>query len=132
MGFFILFLYIYCDAFVFSIWFLKIGIRALSLADIVGKYFLFLQIFFGEVKRGPKHSRYFWYIYVKLLQKKVVYLISYHKNTQVEKTNDPKRSPGSQDIEVLKSTNFQGFFRRRRGNFFISVAVGGQICRNKL
>jgi choline-glycine betaine transporter len=29
-----------------SIWFLTSGIRALSLADIVGKYFLFLQIFF--------------------------------------------------------------------------------------
>jgi hypothetical protein len=30
------------------------GIRALSLADIVGKYFLLLQIFvFGEEKSGP-------------------------------------------------------------------------------
>jgi hypothetical protein len=37
--------------FVFSIWFLTSGIRALSLADIVGKYFLFLQIFFSEKKK---------------------------------------------------------------------------------
>jgi hypothetical protein len=36
-----------------QIWFrfLTIGIRALSLADIVGKYFLFLQIFFSEKKK---------------------------------------------------------------------------------
>ena len=47
----ILFLYIYCGAFVFSIGFLTSGIRALSLADIVGKYFLFLQIFFSEKKK---------------------------------------------------------------------------------
>jgi hypothetical protein len=40
-----------------------------------------------------------------------------------------KRSPGSQDIEVLKSAIFQGkyfFFRRTAIRFvFISVAVGG-------
>jgi hypothetical protein len=89
------------------------------LADIVGKYFLFLQIFFfGEEKRGPRHSRNFWYISVKNLQKQVVYLSSSQKNTQVEKKNRLKRSPGSQDIEVLKSANFQGFFRGRRRDFF--------------
>jgi hypothetical protein len=103
-------------------------------ADIVGKYFLFLQIFFfGEEKRGPRHSRSFWYIYVQNLQKRVVYLSSSQKNTQFEKKNRPKRSPGSQDIEVLKSANFQDFFRgRRRDFFFISVASGGRICPNKL
>jgi hypothetical protein len=37
--------------FVFSIGFLTIGIRALSLAGVVGKYFLFLQIFFLEKKK---------------------------------------------------------------------------------
>jgi hypothetical protein len=31
--------------------FLTSGIKALSLADIVGKYFLFLQIFFSEKKK---------------------------------------------------------------------------------
>ena len=39
----------------FQIWYmyLTICIRALFLADIVGKYFLFLQIFFfGEEKEG--------------------------------------------------------------------------------
>jgi hypothetical protein len=96
-------------------------------ADIVGKYFLFLQIFFfGEEKRGSRHSRNFWYISVKNLQKQVVYLSSSQKNTQVEKKNRLKRSPGSQDIEVLKSAIFQGFFRgRRHVFFFFSVAAGG-------
>jgi hypothetical protein len=48
----ILFFYICCGAFVFSLWFLTIGIRALSLAGVVGNYFLFLQIyfFFGKKK----------------------------------------------------------------------------------
>jgi hypothetical protein len=37
----------------FQIWYryLTSGIRALSLADIVGKYFLFLQIFFRRRKK---------------------------------------------------------------------------------
>jgi hypothetical protein len=51
-----------------GIWFLTSGIRALSRAGVVGKYFLFLQIFFSEKKkRGPRHSRHFQYIYVKKL-----------------------------------------------------------------
>jgi hypothetical protein len=87
--------------------FLTIGIRALSLADIVGKYFLFLQMFFfGEEKRGPRHCINFWYISVKNLPKQVVYLSSFHKITQFEKQNHLKQSPRSQDIEVLKSTIF--------------------------
>jgi hypothetical protein len=48
----------------------------------------------------------------------VVYLSSSQKNTQFEKKNRPKRSPGSQDIEVLKSANFQGFFPRTTARFF--------------
>jgi hypothetical protein len=44
---------------------------------------------------------------------------SSQKNTQVEKKNHLKRSPGSQDIEVLKSAIFQGFFRGRRRDFFL-------------
>ena len=69
----------------------------------MGKYFLFLQIFFFRAeKKGLQHSRSFWYIYKKNLQKEVVYMISSQKNTQFKKKNRPKRSPGSQDIEVLK------------------------------
>jgi hypothetical protein len=47
----ILFFYICCGDFVFSIGFLTIGIRTLSLGRVVGKYFLFLQIFFSEKKK---------------------------------------------------------------------------------
>jgi hypothetical protein len=48
--------------------FLTIGIRALSLADIVDKYVLFLQIFFSEKKKkGLRHSKNFRYISVKKL-----------------------------------------------------------------
>ena len=93
--------------------YLTIGIRALSLARVVGNYFLFLQIFFFR-RRGPRHSRHFQYIYVQNLQKRVVDLSSSQKNTQFKnKKNRPKQSPGSQDIEVLKSANFQDFFRGR-------------------
>jgi hypothetical protein len=49
----------------------------------------------------------------------VVYLISSQKNTQFEKTNRLKRSPEGQDIEVLKSANFQGFFCGRRRDLFL-------------
>jgi hypothetical protein len=91
-------------------WFLTIGIRALSLAGVVGNYFLFLQIFFfGEEKRGPRHSRHFQYISVKNLQKRVVYLSSSQKNTQFKKKNRPKRSPEGQDIEVLNLQFFRVF-----------------------
>ena len=97
-----------------------IGIRELSLADIVGKYFYFCRFFFlrRKEKGGTRHSRNFWYIYVQNLQKPVVDLSSSQKNTQVEKTNHSKRSPGSHDIEVLKSAFFQGFFHRRWRDFF--------------
>jgi hypothetical protein len=127
-GFFYIALWIYC---VFSIcgdyisylyWFLTSGIRALSLAGVVGNYFLFLQIFFfGEEKRGPRHSRHFQYISVQNLQKRVVDLSSSQKNTQVKKKkkNRPKRSPEGQDIEVLKSAIFQGFFCGRRRDLFL-------------
>jgi hypothetical protein len=81
--------------------------------------FYFCIFFFGEEKRGPRNSQSFWYIYVQNLQKRVVYLSSSQKNTQVKKKNRPKRSPGSQDIEVLKSVNFQGFFCGRRRDFFL-------------
>jgi hypothetical protein len=60
---------------------------------------------------------------MKNLQKKVVDLSSSQKNTQFEKTNRSKRSLGSQDIEVLKSANFQGFFRGRGHAFFYFCSI---------
>ena len=54
---------------------------------------------------------------------------SSQKNTQFEKKNRLKQSPGSQDIEVLKSVNFQGFYRGRRRDF-----LGGahDVCEASL
>jgi hypothetical protein len=82
-------------------------------------FFIFADFFFGEEKRGPRHSRHFQYISVQNLQKRVVYLSSSQKNTQVKKKNRPKRSPEGQDIEVLKSAIFQGFFCGRRRDLFL-------------
>jgi hypothetical protein len=56
-GFFYIALWIYCvfsicgDYIGSDIWFLTSGIRALSLAGVVGNYFLFLQIFFFSEKK---------------------------------------------------------------------------------
>jgi hypothetical protein len=101
-------------------WFLTSGIRALSRAGVVGNYFfIFADFFFGEEKRGPRHSRNFQYISVQNLQKRVVDLSSSQKNTQFKKKNRPKRSPEGQDIEVFKSAIFQGFFCGRRRNLFL-------------
>jgi hypothetical protein len=81
-------------------------------------FFIFADFFFRRRKKRAATFQKFWYISVKNLQKQVVYLSSSQKNTQVEKKNRLKRSPGSQDIEVLKSAIFQGFFRGRRRDFF--------------
>jgi hypothetical protein len=60
---------------------------------------------------------------VKNFQNKVLYLSFSPKNTQVENKNRLKWSPRSQDIEVLKFANFQGFFHGRWRDFFL--ATGG-------
>jgi hypothetical protein len=57
--------FIYCGGILYSfIWYLTSGIRALSLAGSVGKYFYFLQIyFFGKKKEGrdiPDDLYRFW------------------------------------------------------------------------
>jgi hypothetical protein len=88
-----------------------------------GQIFFIFADCFRRRKRGPRHSRNFQYIYVKNLQKPVVDLSSSMKNTQVKKNNRPKRSPGSQDIEVLKSAIFQGFFRGWRHDFFYFCSI---------
>ena len=48
---------------------------------------------------------------------------SSHKNTHFGKQNRLKRSPGSQDIEVLKSANFQGFFLRTTTHIFYLCSI---------
>jgi hypothetical protein len=82
------------------------------------KKFYFCRFFFSKKKKeGREIPEFLVYLCEKFVEK-VVYLSSSHKNTQVEKKNRLKRSPGSQDIEVLKSVNFQGFFHGRRHDFF--------------
>jgi hypothetical protein len=125
-GFFYLTLWIYC---VFSTcgYYIDISIQVLNnwyqstfQGRSCGQLFLFLQIFFfGEEKRGPRNYRHFQYISVKNLQKRVVYLSSSQKSTQFKKKNHPKRSLEGQDIEVLKSAIFQGFFCGRRRDLFL-------------
>jgi hypothetical protein len=44
------------------------------------------------------------------LTKQIIYLSSSHNFTQFQKTNQPKRSPGSEVMSILNSTVFQGFF----------------------
>jgi hypothetical protein len=75
--------------------FLTSGIRALSRAGLVGNYFYFCRFFFfGEEKRGPRHSRNFQYISVKNLQKRVVDLSSSQKKTQVKKKKSSETESG--------------------------------------
>ena len=85
--------------------------------------FDFWIFFFGVEKRGPRHSQNFRYISMQNLQKRVVYMISSHKNTQFSKKHRLKRSLGSQYIEVLKSANFQDFFRGRQREFFYLYSI---------
>jgi hypothetical protein len=49
----------------------------------------------------------------------VIYLSSSQKNTQVKKKIVRNRVREGQDIEVLKSAIFQGFFCRRRRDLFL-------------
>jgi hypothetical protein len=125
-GFFYLALWIYCvfsicgDYICRSIQVLNKWYQSTFLGRSCGQlFFIFADFFFGEEKRGPRHSRHFQYISVQNLQKRVVYLSSSQKNTQVKKKNRPKRSPEGQDIEVLKSAIFQGFFCGRRRDLFL-------------
>jgi hypothetical protein len=57
-------------------------------------FFIFADFFFGEEKRGPRHSRHFQYISVQNLQKRVVYLSSSQKNTQVKKKKSSETESG--------------------------------------
>jgi hypothetical protein len=125
-GFFYLALWIYCvfsicgDYICRSIQVLNKWYQSTFLGRSCGQlFFIFADFFFGEEKRGPRHSRHFQYISVQNLQKRVVYLSSSQKNTQFKKKNRPKRSPEGQDIEVLKSAIFQGFFCGRRRDLFL-------------
>jgi hypothetical protein len=87
-------------------------------ADIVGKYFLFLQIFFFSEKKkeGRDILEVFSIFYEKFAENGCISEFPLRKTPKLKKKNHPKRGPGSQDIEVLKSAN-RVFF-----------ADGGAIC----
>jgi hypothetical protein len=53
-------------------------------------------------------------LYEMNLEKKIGYLNSSRKNTQFQKKNQPKRSPGSKVMSILNSTVFQGFSGKSR------------------
>jgi hypothetical protein len=74
------FFYLVCGSIVYSVfvviifsdlvWFLTIGIRALSLAGVVGNYFLFLQIFFRRrKKRAATFQTFSVYFCAKFVEK---------------------------------------------------------------
>jgi hypothetical protein len=71
LTFFILFLYIYCGAFVFSIWILTSGIRALSLGRHCGQiFFIFADFFFRRrKKRAAKFQNFLVYFCEKFVEK---------------------------------------------------------------
>ena len=95
---------IYCDILYSSIWFLTSGIRALSL----GKYFLFLQIFFQRrKKRAATFQKISVYFCAKFVETGCRSEFLSEKYPSWKEKNRPK----GQDIEVLKSTIFQSFFR---------------------
>jgi hypothetical protein len=85
-------------------------IRALSLAK-EGKKFLgsFCRIFFRE-KRGRHTSGSDLKLSEKNLAKQIGYLNSSRKNTQFQKKKLAETESGSKVINILISTNFQGFF----------------------
>jgi hypothetical protein len=76
--------------------YLTIGIRALSLVDIVGKYFLILQIFFREEKKRAttfrKNSVYF---YAKFAEKCCIFELFSKKY--------PSLKNNSSETESMKS-----------------------------
>jgi hypothetical protein len=125
----------YCGILYSGIWYLTSGIRALSLAGSVGKFFFFfLQIFFSEKK---KRVATFQMIYVgfgeKFAKNGCISEFLSEKTQLKKKKNRLKRSPGSQVICILKSAIFIFFFSADdRVIFLIYVASGDEFKKNKL
>jgi hypothetical protein len=73
-----------------------------------GQIFFIFADFFSEKKkkRATTFQKISVYFCEKFAETGCIYMSSSQKNTQVEKTNRPKRILGSQDIEVLKSAIF--------------------------
>ena len=137
------FFYIACGYIVYSVFvviilvdlfrFLTIGIRALSLAGVVGKYFLFLQIFFRRrKKRAMTFQNFLVYFYEKIAETSCIsdFLLEKHPSWKKKLS---KTESGKSRYWSFKICNFSVFFLRTTTQFFfISVASGGWICPNKL
>jgi hypothetical protein len=113
-GFFLLILWVYFEIYlqIYSRY-LTIGIRALSLAKEGENFWLFLQIFSKE-KRGRRTSGSDLKLFEHNFSKQIGYLNSSQKNTQFQKKNQPKWSSGSEVMNILNSTVFQGFSGKSR------------------
>jgi hypothetical protein len=82
--------------------------------------FYFCRFFFRRrKKRAATFLKFSVYFCAKFAENGCIYEFLSKKHPSLKKKIHPKRSPGSQDIEVLKSTNFQDLFRGRRQDFFL-------------
>jgi hypothetical protein len=88
--------------------------------ELWANIFYFCRFFFSEKKKEgrdiPEFSVYFC---EKFAEKGCISEFLSEKHPSLKKKNRPKRSPEGQDIEVLKSANFQGFFCGRRRDLFL-------------
>jgi hypothetical protein len=83
-----------------------------------------------ESKREPRTSDAIMIFFEKNLQKKIGYLNSSWENIQFQKKNRPKRSPESEVMIILKSTQFQRFSENSRTVFKISSKIYLDMCGN--
>jgi hypothetical protein len=122
----IFFFYIYCISFVFRYLVLNKWYQRTFQGRSCGQlFFIFADFFFQRRKKRAATFQTFSIYLCAKFYKMVVYMSSSQKNTQFKKKNRPKHSPEGQDIEVLKSAIFQGFFLRTAARFiFIFVAFG--------
>jgi hypothetical protein len=94
------------------IWYIYItfGIIALSLGKKRIIFGYFLQKCF--IKKGGRISGSYMRHFSQNFQKVIEYLDSSQKNTQFQKQNQSKQSPGSKVMSILNSIVFQGFSRK--------------------
>ena len=101
--------------------------------DIMGKYFLFLQIFFrSRKKRAVTFSKILVHFCAKFAEKGCRSEFLSEKHPSLKKKSS-KTESGRSRYWGFKICNFSGFFLRTTAWFiFIYVAFGGRICPNKL
>ena len=101
-------------------------------ADIVGKYFLFLQIFFrSRKKRVATLLKFLVHFCAKFVENGCRYEFLLEKYP-ILKRKLFETEFGKSRYWSFKIYKFSGFFPRTAVRNFFSVAFGGQICPNKL